>query len=86
MDPKPVRIFQPATQAQKFDPEGEYIREWLPELRSIDTEFLLSGNIPEQERDALGYPAQLWITNNSSASLRCSINSKIKLGLRKHKN
>jgi len=33
-------------------------------------EFLLSGNIPEQERDALGYPAQLWITNNSSASLR----------------
>jgi len=73
MDPKPVRIFNPATQAQKFDPEGEY--EWLPELRSIDTEFLLSGNISEQER-ALGYPAQLWITNNSSASLKCSINSK----------
>lgn len=59
MDPKPVRIFNPAAQAQKFDPEGEYIREWLPELRSIDTEFLLSGNIPEQERDALGYPAPI---------------------------
>jgi deoxyribodipyrimidine photo-lyase len=56
MDPKPVRIFNPASQAQKFDPEGEYIREWLPELRSIDTEFLLSGNIPESDRDALGYP------------------------------
>jgi len=55
MDPKPVR-FNPASQAQ-FDPEGEYIREWLPELRSVDTEFLLSGNISEQERDTLGYPA-----------------------------
>lgn len=56
MDPKPVRIFNPASQAQKFDPEGEYIREWLPELRSVDTEFLISGNIPSVERDALGYP------------------------------
>jgi len=56
MDPKPVRIFNPASQAQKFDPEGDYIREWVPELRSIDTEFLLSGNILAQEREALGYP------------------------------
>jgi len=48
-----------ASQAQKFDPEGEYIREWLPELRSVDTEFLLSGNISEQERDTLGYPAPI---------------------------
>lgn len=56
MDPKPVRIFNPASQAQKFDPEGEYIREWLPELRSIDTEFLLSGNISESDRIALDYP------------------------------
>ncbi|HCF30679.1 MAG TPA: deoxyribodipyrimidine photolyase [Cyanobacteria bacterium UBA11049] len=56
MDPKPVRIFNPASQAQKFDPEGEYIREWLPELRSIDTEFLLSGNISAGDRAAMGYP------------------------------
>ena len=56
MDPKPVRIFNPASQAQKFDPEGEYIREWVPELRSIDTEFLLSGNISASDREALGYP------------------------------
>lgn len=56
MDPKPVRIFNPASQALKFDPEGEYIREWLPELSSVDTEFLISGDIPPEERDALGYP------------------------------
>lgn len=59
MDPKPVRIFNPAAQAQKFDPEGEYIREWLPELRSVDTEFLINGNISQFDRDALGYPAPI---------------------------
>ncbi len=59
MDPKPLRIFNPTSQAQKFDPEGEYIRQWLPELRSFDTEFLISGDIPEQEREAVGYPAPL---------------------------
>jgi len=55
--PKPVRIFSQSS--PEFDPEGEYIREWLPELRSVDTEFLLSGNISEQERDTLGYPAAI---------------------------
>ena len=59
MDPKPVRNFNPASQAKKFDPEGEYIREWLPELRSVDTEFLISGDIPPAEREALDYPAPI---------------------------
>jgi deoxyribodipyrimidine photo-lyase len=26
------RIFNPVTQGQKFDPEGEYVRRWVPEL------------------------------------------------------
>ncbi len=56
MDPKPVRIFNPASQAQKFDPEGEYIRQWVPELRSFDTRCLLTGNITPLERQAVGYP------------------------------
>ncbi|MBD2446221.1 deoxyribodipyrimidine photo-lyase, 8-HDF type [Nostoc sp. FACHB-152] len=56
MDPKPVRIFNPASQAQKFDPDGEYIRRWLPELRSIDTEYLVTGKITPLERRAVGYP------------------------------
>ncbi|MBR8834053.1 MAG: deoxyribodipyrimidine photo-lyase [Stigonema ocellatum SAG 48.90 = DSM 106950] len=59
MDPKPVRIFNPASQTQKFDPEGEYIRQWVPELRSLDTEYLVSGNIPASEREALDYPAPI---------------------------
>jgi deoxyribodipyrimidine photo-lyase len=57
MDPKPLRIFNPASQAQKFDAEGEYIRQWVRELRSVDTQYLISGNITPLERRAVGYPA-----------------------------
>ncbi|NES71754.1 MAG: deoxyribodipyrimidine photolyase, partial [Okeania sp. SIO2D1] len=55
MDPKPLRIFNPASQSQKFDPEAEYIRQWLPELSSVDTEYLVTGNIPELECYSCNY-------------------------------
>ncbi|NEO49729.1 MAG: deoxyribodipyrimidine photolyase, partial [Moorea sp. SIO4A3] len=59
MDPKPLRIFNPASQAKKFDPDGEYIRKWLPELSSVDTEYVVSGKIPESDREMCGYPAPI---------------------------
>ncbi len=59
MDPKPLRIFNPASQAQKFDPEADYIRRWLPELKSVDTELLVKGTIPELMRSHYGYPQPL---------------------------
>ena len=27
------RVFNPVTQGKKFDPDGEYVRRWVPELR-----------------------------------------------------
>jgi len=57
MDPKPLRIFNPYTQAQKFDPEGEYIRQWIPELRSADTGSILTGKLEPLERG--NYPAPI---------------------------
>jgi len=30
------RIFNPILQSQKFDPNGDYIRRWVPELRGLD--------------------------------------------------
>ncbi|WP_281648675.1 deoxyribodipyrimidine photo-lyase [Parendozoicomonas sp. Alg238-R29] len=30
------RIFNPVSQSQKFDPQGTFLRKWLPELASVD--------------------------------------------------
>ncbi len=29
------RVFNPTAQGEKFDPEGDYVRRWVPELRSV---------------------------------------------------
>jgi deoxyribodipyrimidine photo-lyase len=34
------RIFNPITQSKKFDPDGKFIRQWLPELHLIPIEFV----------------------------------------------
>ena len=34
------RIFNPVTQGQKFDPDGAYVRRWLPELAALPDKFL----------------------------------------------
>jgi deoxyribodipyrimidine photo-lyase len=35
-DPAPYfRIFNPVAQGRKFDPEGDYVRRWVPELRGV---------------------------------------------------
>ncbi|QXQ15647.1 cryptochrome/photolyase family protein [Skermania piniformis] len=30
-----VRVFNPLTQGEKFDPAGDYVRRWVPELRGV---------------------------------------------------
>ncbi|WP_040337674.1 cryptochrome/photolyase family protein [Candidatus Blastococcus massiliensis] len=30
------RVFNPITQGKKFDPEGAYVKQWVPELRDLD--------------------------------------------------
>ena len=43
VDPQPYfRIFNPYTQASKFDPKAEYIQHWIPELKDISTTILHS--------------------------------------------
>jgi deoxyribodipyrimidine photo-lyase len=34
------RVFNPVMQSQKFDPQGAYIRRWLPELAHVPLDFL----------------------------------------------
>ena len=30
------RVFNPTTQGRKFDPDGDYVRRWVPELRRLE--------------------------------------------------
>lgn len=34
------RVFNPTKQGEKFDPEGEYIRKWVPELEEVPDEHI----------------------------------------------
>lgn len=36
------RIFNPITQGEKFDPDGAYIRRWVPEIATLPNEYLNS--------------------------------------------
>jgi deoxyribodipyrimidine photo-lyase len=34
------RVFNPTRQGQQFDPDGQYVRRWVPELRDVPTQFV----------------------------------------------
>jgi deoxyribodipyrimidine photo-lyase len=49
------RIFNPVTQATRFDPRGSYIREWLPELARLPDEWIHQPwNAPAEALHAAG--------------------------------
>lgn len=39
------RIFNPTSQSEKFDPHGDYIREWVPELARVPTDYIHAPSI-----------------------------------------
>lgn len=47
------RVFNPGTQGKKFDPSGDYVRRWVPELSGVDDVHTLGADRPE------GYPQPL---------------------------
>jgi len=34
------RVFNPVTQGERFDPQGDYVRRWVPELARIPVEYI----------------------------------------------
>jgi len=40
------RVFNPTAQGEKFDPSGDYVRRWVPELAGIDKVHTLKGGRP----------------------------------------
>ena len=52
------RVFNPVTQGKKFDPNGDYVRTWVPELRHLSG---AAAHEPWRHLDgyAHGYPTQI---------------------------
>ncbi len=50
VDPRPLRIFNPWLQSRKYDPDGEYIRRYVPELGSVPAEHIHQPHL--MDRDA----------------------------------
>jgi deoxyribodipyrimidine photo-lyase len=36
------RVFNPVTQGEKFDPSGDYVRKYVPELKKMPQKFLFN--------------------------------------------
>ncbi len=56
-DPKPYfqRLFNPVTQQRKFDPEGEYVRRWIPELANVpDDKLFEPWTMSDEQQEAAG--------------------------------
>lgn len=57
-DPRPLRIFNPYTQATNYDPEAAYIKQWVPELTNVPDSILTDGTTQDFSTFA-DYPAPL---------------------------
>ncbi|KAA8999917.1 deoxyribodipyrimidine photo-lyase [Affinibrenneria salicis] len=54
------RIFNPQTQGERFDPQGEFIRRWLPELAAIPgAEIHQPQRWAERRQQRLDYPVPI---------------------------
>jgi deoxyribodipyrimidine photo-lyase len=59
-DTRPHRVFNPVRQAARFDPEGDYVRCWVPELAGLpDRRAREPWRLDPAARRRLGYPAPI---------------------------
>jgi deoxyribodipyrimidine photo-lyase len=54
-DTRPNRVLNPLRQAERFDPDGEYVRRYVPELSDVDVRYVhRPWELPDKEHK--GYP------------------------------
>lgn len=54
------RIFNPITQSQKIDPDGTFIRQWLPELAHLDNKSIHAPHLSRSVKaGTLDYPVPM---------------------------
>lgn len=63
VDPQPYfRIFNPLMQSERFDPDGVYIRKWVPELKAVKGKAIHDPYERGESKKALekaGYPKKI---------------------------
>jgi len=70
-DTKPYRRFNPIRQAERFDPDGVYVRRYVPELKSIEGRAVHQPwRLPEALRRGLDYPEPLESHSDEAVWLR----------------
>ncbi|MBM0274167.1 cryptochrome/photolyase family protein [Micromonospora tarensis] len=70
-DTKPYRGFNPVRQAERYDPDGEYVRRWVPELAGVRGKAVHQPwRLPDQLGAALDYPPPLSVPGADPVWLR----------------
>jgi deoxyribodipyrimidine photo-lyase len=71
------RIFNPVLQSIKFDPNGEYIRRWVPELRTLDSKVI---HAPwENGIQVKGYPERPIVERDKERTLLAYQQSRLRM-------
>ncbi|MEU2490524.1 deoxyribodipyrimidine photo-lyase [Streptomyces sp. NPDC007883] len=59
-DTRPNRVLNPVRQARRHDPDGSYVRRWVPELEDVDGSAVHEPwKLPDAARARLDYPGPI---------------------------
>ncbi len=73
-DTNPHRVFNPTVQGRRFDPDGEYVRRYVPELRAVGGGAVHEPwQLPDDVRRTLDYPPPIVDHRDAIAAYRAAL-------------
>lgn len=70
-DTRPKRVFSPIRQAHRFDPDGEYVHRYLPELEAVEGKSVHEPwRLPASQRRELAYPEPIVDHDEAAAAFQ----------------